>query len=78
MNNPEVAMLVITRSGNDGDNIIYISDNIRITVNRVSGGKVRLGIDAPRDIKVIRQEIADDWLRQAWGDQDSLRKGGRP
>ena len=47
-------MLVLTR--NQGERII-IQDNIEISVLGVRGGQVRLGIDAPRDISVHREEI---------------------
>lgn len=34
-----------------------IGDDIEITVLSVSGDKVRIGIDAPRDISVFRREV---------------------
>jgi len=49
-------MLVLTRKTNQS---IKIGDEIEITVLSVSGDKVRIGIDAPRDISVFRQEIID-------------------
>jgi carbon storage regulator len=36
---------------------IVISGNIRVTVVSVQGGKVRLGIEAPPDVRVDRKEI---------------------
>ncbi|MDY0250861.1 MAG: carbon storage regulator CsrA [Pseudomonas sp.] len=47
-------MLILTR--NQGE-IIHIGDDIRITVLGVNGGQVRLGIDAPLNIEVHREEI---------------------
>ncbi len=47
-------MLVLTRKTNQS---IMIGDDIEITVLSVSGDKVRIGIDAPRDISVFRQEV---------------------
>jgi carbon storage regulator len=47
-------MLILTRRV--GESII-ISDNITITVLGVRGFQVRLGIDAPKDISVHREEI---------------------
>ncbi|TWT76232.1 hypothetical protein CA13_67240 [Planctomycetes bacterium CA13] len=47
-------MLVLSRKLNEK---IQIGDNITITLIRVEGGKVRLGIDAPRDIRVLRAEL---------------------
>lgn len=47
-------MLVLTR--NVGEKIV-ISDNIRITVVSIKGGKVRIGIEAPDDVRVDREEI---------------------
>jgi carbon storage regulator len=47
-------MLVLTRKV--GQEII-IGDKIRITVSQVKGDRVRIGIDAPSDISVDRQEI---------------------
>lgn len=47
-------MLVLTRKKNE---TIVINDNIRITVVEIRGDKVRLGIDAPREIDVHRQEV---------------------
>lgn len=47
-------MLVLTR--NVGEKII-IADNIRITIVSIKGGKVRVGIDAPDDVRVDREEI---------------------
>ncbi len=47
-------MLVLGRKVHE---TITISDNIRITVLRVSGDRVRLGVEAPENVKVIRQEL---------------------
>ena len=48
------AMLVLSRKKNES---IVIDDSIVITVVRVAGDKVRLGIDAPRDMLVLRDEL---------------------
>jgi carbon storage regulator len=47
-------MLVLTRKAGEG---IIIGDDIRITVVELKGGGVRIGIDAPRELKVHRQEV---------------------
>ncbi len=49
-------MLVVTRKI---DESIIISDNIEVTVLEVTGDRVKLGISAPRDIKIIRNELRD-------------------
>lgn len=49
-------MLVLSRKKNER---ILIDEHIVITVVEVRGDKVRLGIDAPREIPVHRQEVAD-------------------
>lgn len=48
-------MLVLTRKLMEK---LYIGDEICITVVRLEGGQVRLGIDAPRHIPVVRAELA--------------------
>jgi len=49
-------MLVLSRKK---DESIIIRDNIIVTVVEVRGDKVRLGIDAPKDVPVHRREIYD-------------------
>lgn len=49
-------MLVLSRKR---DERIVIGDNIVITVVEVRGDKVRLGIEAPNDVPVHRQEVLD-------------------
>ncbi len=47
-------MLVLTRKLMEK---LYIGDNICVTVVRVDGGQVRLGIEAPREVSVVRAEL---------------------
>lgn len=47
-------MLVLTRKT---DEQILIGDDIRITLVKVRGNSVRLGIDAPKNIRVVRGEL---------------------
>ena len=47
-------MLVLSRKK---DESIVINDNIVITVVEIRGDKVRLGIQAPREVPIHRQEI---------------------
>lgn len=47
-------MLVLSRRERER---IKLGDSIVVTVVRVSGDKVRLGIEAPRDITVLREEL---------------------
>jgi carbon storage regulator len=39
---------------------LYIGDDICVTVVRLEGGQVRLGIDAPRDVAVVRAELVPE------------------
>ena len=48
-------MLVLTRKTQEK---IQIGDNITITIVRVKGQSVRVGIEAPQDVRVIRGELS--------------------
>lgn len=47
-------MLVLTRKTNQS---IMIGDDIEVSILSVTGDKVRIGIDAPRDVAVFRKEV---------------------
>lgn len=47
-------MLVLSRKLGEK---IYIGDNICVTVVDIDRGRVRLGIEAPRDVPIYRQEL---------------------
>jgi carbon storage regulator len=51
-------MLVLSRRQSE---TIVIGDNIRVQVLEISGGRVRLAIEAPGDVSVDREEI---WARK--------------
>jgi carbon storage regulator len=55
-------MLVLTRKLMEK---LFIGDDICVTVVRLEGGQVRLGIDAPREVAVVRAELVPE--RQAPG-----------
>lgn len=50
-------MLVISRKRNEK---ILIGDDITVTVTRIDQNSVRIGIEAPRTMKVMRQELVID------------------
>lgn len=54
-------MLVLTRKVGEG---IIIGDDVKLTIVEVKGGTIRLGIDAPRNKKIYRQEVYDRILEQ--------------
>ncbi len=49
-------MLVLSRQK---DESIIIGDNVEIVIVDIRGGKVRIGINAPRSVSVHRKEIYD-------------------
>ncbi len=61
-------MLVLTRKLQE---TIKIGDQVTIHILRVKGNTVRLGIDAPRQIRVMRGELAD---KQAVADEQLAAK----
>ena len=54
-------MLVLSRQR---DESIIIGDNVVITIVDIRGDKVKLGIEAPREISVHRQEVYDAIQRE--------------
>ena len=54
-------MLVLTRKTGDG---IIIGDDIVIKIIEMKGGGVRIGIDAPQDKKIYRQEVYDRIIQE--------------
>ena len=49
-------MLVLSRKKNES---IVINDDITIVVVEIRGDKVRLGIEAPKEVSVHRREVFD-------------------
>ena len=52
-------MLVLTRKSNQS---IVIGDDVIVTVLEVRGDQIRLGITAPRDVQVHREEV---WIARS-------------
>lgn len=48
-------MLVLSRKVDD---TVIIGDNIKIQVMQVKGNRIRIGIEAPDDVKILRGELA--------------------
>ena len=48
-------MLILTRRINES---LIIGDNLTVTILGLKGNQVRIGVDAPRDVAVHRQELA--------------------
>jgi carbon storage regulator len=57
----EAVVLVVSRKVGER---ILIGDKIAITVVKVSGGGVRIGIEAPAEMAVMREELAEE-IRKA-------------
>jgi carbon storage regulator len=55
-------MLVLSRKKNES---IVIDDRIKIVVVEIRGDKVRLGVEAPKEVPVHRQEVYDAIKRSA-------------
>jgi carbon storage regulator len=54
-------MLILTRRAGE---TLYIGNDVEVTVMAVNGSQVRIGIKAPRDVAVDRQEIAERKRRE--------------
>ncbi|MCH9643381.1 MAG: carbon storage regulator CsrA [Gammaproteobacteria bacterium] len=58
-------MLILTRRISES---VIIGDDVKITVLGVKGNQVRLGIDAPKDVSVHREEIYERIQNEKNGD----------
>ena len=71
-------MLVITRRLGES---INIGDNIKITVVDIDGKQVKIGIEAPKDIAIFREEVYErikqENIRAANASTDELKKAAQ-
>ena len=54
-------MLVLTRKRNQS---IVVNDNIEVTIIDIQGDQVRVGINAPKDVKVFRKEVYVEMMEE--------------
>jgi carbon storage regulator len=66
-------MLILTRRAGEA---LRIGDDIEVTVMAVNGSQVRIGINAPRDVAVDREEIAERKRRDREAGGGSRQAGG--
>jgi carbon storage regulator len=53
-------MLVLQRS--EGESI-SIGENVKVTVTVIRGRYVKIGIDAPKDVSIVRSELEENLLK---------------
>ena len=69
-------MLVLSRKKNES---IVINNDITIVVVEIRGDKVRLGVEAPKEVPVHRREVYDAIQRNAeHGEQKSANMAPKP
>jgi carbon storage regulator len=64
----EFTMLVLSRKKNES---IVINNDITIVVVEIRGDKVRLGVEAPKEVPVHRREVYDAIRRNSRADADA-------
>jgi carbon storage regulator len=67
-------MLVLTRKLGES---VRINDHITVTVLEVRGNRVRLGVEAPDDVEVLREEVYEAVKRQ-WREETCKAPSTRP
>ena len=68
-------MLVLSRK--EGERI-SIGDNITLIVSKVSGNRVTIGIEAPRDVKVVRSELQTPAIQEIEFESESCGPENKP
>lgn len=58
-------MLILTRRV---DERIFIGDDITLCVLDIEGNRVRLGLEAPKDIAILREEVHHRYVEDASND----------
>ena len=66
-------MLVLSRKKNES---IVINNDITIVVVEIRGDKVRLGVEAPKEVPVHRREVYDAIKRNEAAEQDGAEATG--
>ena len=64
-------MLILTRRVGE---TVVIGDDVTVTVLGVKGNQVRLGVNAPREVAVHREEIFERIKREQSNGEDSVAK----
>ncbi|MGB2261061.1 MAG: carbon storage regulator CsrA [Luminiphilus sp.] len=66
-------MLILTRRVNES---LVIGDNVTVTILGVKGNQVRIGVNAPRDVSVHREELAhkDDATSNPQADKEDQQR----
>ena len=67
-------MLVLSRQR---DERIVIGDQVTVTVVRIAGGVVRIGVDAPAEFAVVRRELLDAQAAERLGTSET-QPGAKP
>jgi carbon storage regulator len=70
-----MSMLVLTRKAGEK---IRIGDNITITVCELEGNKVRIAIEAPRHIRILRNELVDYFKPETVPDAADAELAAKP
>lgn len=60
-------MLILTRKEGEA---VWIGNDIRISVEYIDGRQVRLGFDAPREVRIVREELL---TRDTWEYEEERR-----
>lgn len=66
-------MLILTRRSNER---IFIGENVVLSVLAIEGNRVKLGIDAPKDVSILREEIRDSTIELEVTEQPVLKVAG--
>ena len=65
-------MLVLTRRPGE---TIKIGEDIEVTVLAIKGNQARIGIKAPREVNIVREEIADGAARYLKDVKKTMKAG---
>lgn len=57
-------MLILTRYQGEGLSIDFLGRQVRVVVMAIRGKQVRLGIEAPREMDILRDELTADVLAE--------------
>lgn len=66
-------MLVLTRKVGES---ILIGESIKVTITEIRGHGVRVGIDAPKDVAIVRDELAGTEARDRRGPDNNTGTEG--